>query len=226
MFLWLALAAPAAGFGLAFAIQYSPPVVGLQAWPALTLLLGAIGGVSVFGGKQRESTGRVLGQQRLSPGVVWVVKVSLHLGLVAIVVVPLLLGALPALDFWGAALWWSQVHLSYLHDVEPVLLVGPYIALFVVQGFGAGCLCGLLFSKTIVAGFVALLGAALLSLLWLPSLLAGSLCAWQYLGVPVLLVLTTRLLVWRWTAGQLGSAAAVTRVLGGVAPPPGKEPKP
>ncbi len=101
LFLWLALAAPAAGFGLAFAIQYSPPVVGLQAWPALTLLLGVIGGVSIFGGKQREATGRVLVQQRLSPRVVWAVKVSLHLGLVAIVVVLLLLGALPALDFWA-----------------------------------------------------------------------------------------------------------------------------
>ena len=53
-------------------------------------------------------------------------------------------------------------------------------------------------------------------MLWLPSLLVGGLCVWQYLGVPIILVLTVRLLLRPWAVGRLGSAAAVARMLGGV----------
>jgi len=208
---WLPIAGLVAGPLLALGISFWPllPLVG---WPVLTLLLGVSTGVAVFAGEQAEGTGRFLGEQRLPPGMVWAVKVGLHLTLAVSVAVVLFLSAQGGLGIWEMLGEHGQAELTAFDILGPFLQWGPYFTLFLGYGFSFGCLCGLLFSKRVVAGFIASGASLLLVMLWVPSLLVGGLYLWQVWGVPILLLFTVRLLLWPWATGRLASGSAVMRL--------------
>jgi hypothetical protein len=207
LFLGLAVAALLAGM---------LPLWGLG-WPLVTLVLGGIAGVSVFAGEQVQATGRFLSEQRLPLGKMWAIKVGLRLALALGVVHLLLLPAGVRASFQtlggGKAGPWKP---SQLQALSPFLQMGPYLTLGLSQGFGVGCLCGLLFRKPVIASAVAVAAALLLMVLWLPSVLVGGLHFWQYWGLPVLLLLTVRVLLWPWATGRLASREALLRLAGGL----------
>lgn len=204
LFRWLAVGALAAGLLLP---------LGVMLWPLLTLVLGVIAGVAVFAGDQMEGAGRFLGEQRLPPGRVWLVKVGLHLTLAIGVALLLLIPAVSRVMLLSFQAGASQGRpLTEFDRLRPFLQWGPYLTLWLSHGFSIGCLCGLLFRKPVVAGVIALGLSLLLVSLWAPSLLVGGLHGWQIWGMPVVLVLLVRLLVWPWATGQLTSSPALTRI--------------
>src|SRR5262249_41375899 len=111
--------------------------------------------------------------------------------------------------------WVGRVFHSGL-PVEVVQL-GPFLTLWVVYGFCAGHLAGLLFRKSLVAVVVGFGGAVLLASVWVPSLCGGGLHGWQVWGVPLLLLATSRLLLRAWAAGRLGSRGPVTGLVAAAA---------
>jgi len=206
LYCWLAVVALVAGMLLPFEVLY---------WPILTLLLGVVAGIVVFADEQTEGSGRFLGEQRLPPGVVWAVKAGTNLALAVAVALVLLIPV-------GARLALRAMHKAANEAMSPTdfellapfLQIGPYLSLWLIYGFSTGCLCGLLFHKPVVAGVIATGASLLLVTLWAPSLLVGGLHAWQFLGTPVVLLLTVHWLLWPWATGRLGSARAVIGLAG------------
>ncbi len=186
-------------------------------WPLATLVLGAIAGVSVFAGEQTQSSGRFLAEQRLPLGKIWVVKVGVRLALAFGVVHLLLLpaGAVAAFRSLGAT-GNENGPATEFSRLAPYLQMGPFLTLGLGHGFSIGCLFGLLFRKPAIAGLITVAAALLVLILWFPSMIVGGLHVWQYWGLPVLLLLTTRALVWSWAAGQLGDRGPLLRLATGL----------
>ncbi len=205
LFLWLAGAGLVAGC----------LSLGVLGWPVLTLLLGVIAGVSVFAGEQVQASARFLAEQRLPLGRVWAVKVGARLVLALGVVQLMLLPAAVRVAFLQV-LGARPKDPTPMHLLAPYVQMGPYLILGLVHGFSVSCLCGLFFRKPVIVGAVAVAASLLLVGLWLPSALVGGLHAWQYWGVPVLLLLTVRLLLWPWATDQLGSRRATLRLASGL----------
>src|SRR5689334_7770261 len=65
----------------ALALGFLLPAVGAMAWPALTLFIGVLCGVTVCADEQLHGSFRFLGDQRFPLGRVWVVKVGLRFAL-------------------------------------------------------------------------------------------------------------------------------------------------
>jgi hypothetical protein len=213
---WLAMAALVTGLLAALGISYWP-LLGLVGWPLLTLLVGVSFGIAAFAGEQAEGTGRFLAEQRLPPGMVWTGKVGLYLVLAVAIAFVVFLGAQSGLGILKLIREDGKpIPLAGFDQLEPFLQLGPFFTLFLGYGFSVGCLCGLLFSKRVVAGFLAIGFSLFLVLLWMPSMLVGGLHLWQIWGTPILLLLTVRLLVWPWATGRLGSASAATRLASGL----------
>ena len=82
---------------------------------------------------------------------------------------------------------------------------GLFLTLWLVYGFAAGGLFGLLYRHGLTAGVFALLTSLLTAGIWIPSLIGGGLHAWQVFGPPVLLLIATRLLMRPWAAGRIAS---------------------
>jgi hypothetical protein len=210
------------------------PLSGLVAWPILTLLVGVLCGVAVFGDEQLQGSFRYLGDQRLPLGRVWLVKVGLHFALAVaaacLVLFPsLLLAVYHALEDHAR----SGEHIPFLarmfHSqlVDTVIPGHVFLLMWLLYGFTAGHLFGLLFRKSLVAGVVSLGLSALLAGVWIPSLLGIGLHLWQVAGIPLILLTTGRLLMPAWTANrlagrdtflQVGSALALVAlcVVGGL----------
>ncbi|HEY7156480.1 MAG TPA: hypothetical protein VH575_21110 [Gemmataceae bacterium] len=195
------------GLGLGFLVPATGPVV----WPAFTLLIGVLCGVTVFGDEQLHGSFRFLGDQRFPLGRVWFVKVALRFALAVFAAFLLLLPNLilsiayhemhspreERMFFFGAV----------LHSVlvGPVVPAGIHLTMWLLYGFTVGHLCGLLFRKSLVAGVVSLGAAAMLASLWVPSLLGMGLHFWQVAGVPLILLATARLLMPAWAADRLAA---------------------
>ncbi len=199
-------------FGLAL------PLLGPLAWPALTLLLGVLCGITVWSDEQFSASFRFLGDQRFPLGRVWLVKIGVRLVLTAFVSFVLLLpslilalthrftesSTLPHKPFW--------IDLFHCDFVGTIVPIWAYATLWPLYGFSVGQLAGLLFRKSLVAGFVALGMAGLLVSLWTPSLLGMGLHLWQVAGVPVLLLAASRMLVSAWTADRLLARGSFVRL--------------
>ena len=87
-----------------------------------------------------------------------------------------------------------------------------FLTLWLVYGFSSGCLFGLLFRHGLAAGVFALFTCSVTAALWIPSLLAGGLHAWQVFGPPVLILIATRLLMRTWATGRIASWATALRL--------------
>jgi ABC-type transport system involved in multi-copper enzyme maturation permease subunit len=187
----------------------------LFVWPGISLLLGVLCGASTFADEQEQGSFRFLGNQRFPAGVLWVTKVGFRLGLVLVAtslalfpgVVVLVVRALTASPDARSPLFAGSLLTRFLSW-------GPMVLLWPLYGFSIGQLCGLLFRRPLVAGVVSLGLSGLLVVLWIPSIINGGLHLWQILGIPILLLLATRLLFPLWVSSRLYSRSAVGLLFG------------
>lgn len=165
----------------------------MPTWPVLTGLIGITCGIAAFAPEQLAGTERFLGNMRLPPGRIWAAKILFWLaaaGACATLVLALELSAV--------------VHYP---EADPALAVrlgpGTFLTLWLVVGFSVAQLLAVLIRKTVVAAFLAVPLTGGLLILWLPSLVGGGVSAWQWLGVPCLLLAASRCAVWPWCSGTL-----------------------
>ena len=175
-------------------------------WPAATLLVGVLCGATAFADEQQGSV-RFLGDQRFPLIRFWIVKVAFRflLAVVAVfmVLLPSLIRALAAPERGGdfPHSFAAQVfHSALLAHFGPPEL---FLVVWLVCGFCAGVLCGLLLRNGLASGLLALGLGLLLAGVWVPSMLGGGLGYWQPLGPPLLLLASTPLLMRPWAAGRV-----------------------
>jgi ABC-2 family transporter protein len=188
-------------------------------WPAATLIVGVLCGATAFADEQ-QGPYRFLGDQRLPLGRLWLVKIGGRFGIAVLaallVLAPSFIGALAGIS---ESRWNNPAgpYYFFAHVFRSGLLVslcpsGLFLTLWLVYGFAAGCLFGLLFRHGLAAGVFALFTCSLAAALWIPSLLSGGLHAWQVFGPPVLLLIATRLLLRPWAAGRIVSWTTALRL--------------
>jgi hypothetical protein len=193
------------------------PLIGPLAWPALTLLIGVLCGITVWGDEQFSASYRFLGDQRFPLGRIWFVKIATRFCLAVFISIVLLVPSL-VLALIHRYSEPSGASRSFLIDLLHCEFVGTivplwaYLFLWLLYGFSTGQLAGLLFRKSIVAGFVALGTAGLLVALWTPSLLGMGLHFWQVAGAPAAMLAASRLLMPAWTAERLLTRGAFVRL--------------
>lgn len=202
------------------------PFFGPAAWPSLTLLLGVLCGVTVWGDEQQSAAFRFLGDQRFPLGRVWIVKVCMRFMLAVFAAFLLLLPSLVVAlihqmqaDSQVENLPFTTPHripffADLLHSnlVGPIVPVGTHLWMWLLYGFTAGHLCGLLFRKSLVAAVVALGSAGMLVCVWIPSLVGIGLHFWQVAGVPLILLVAGWLLMPAWTADRLLARGTFVRL--------------
>ena len=212
--LWLGAAALAAG-----CLLLIPEALFITTWPGASLILGVLIGVALFADEQSGESARFWGERRLRVGGVWSAKLALGFALVlastALLLVPSFLGAVAqpgrSPQEFGTGFLHTAVFAGSEFPFFGFLLLGP------VYGLVFGQLAGLLFRKAIVAAAVGLMVGGMAAALWLPSLFAGGVEAWQ-LWTPALVALAvSRLLAWPWATGRLATRGPLLRLAGGMA---------
>lgn len=202
------------------------PLSGPAAWPVLTLLLGVLCGVTVWSDEQMSASFRFLGDQRFPLGRVWIVKVGMRFALAALAAFLLLLPSLVLAMMHQVeeqsqtdrALFSPTKQTSFSADLFHSSLVGPivpgwtHLSIWLLYGFTAGHLCGLLFRKSLVATVVALGSACMLLCFWVPSLMGVGLHLWQVAGVPLILLVAGWLLMPAWTTDRLVARGTFVRL--------------
>ncbi len=202
------------------------PLLGPAAWPILTLLLGVVCGVTVWSDEQQSAAFRFLGDQRFPLGRVWIVRVGMRFALAVFAAFLLLLPSLMLTlihqvqaDSHAESLSSAPPHripffADLLHSslVGPIVPIGTHLSMWLLYGFTAGHLCGLLFRKSLVAAVVALGSACMLVCLWIPSLVGIGLHFWQVAGVPLALLVAGWLLMPAWTADRLLARGTLVRL--------------
>lgn len=200
-----------------------PRVPVLLVWPGFTLLVGVICGVAVTGPERSRETVRFWAERRLPLGRLWWVRAVFFFALMAGVG---LLALVPGVGY----LWVDSLDSSLEHEGWSLLAQvfrsdlfrhlesdrGTILWFGGIYGFAGGLLAGVLFRKTLIAGIVGLVTSAMLASLWVPSLVMGGVDAWQIFAAPVLLLLTSRLLMWPWATGRLTSLRGIATLTGGV----------
>jgi ABC-type transport system involved in multi-copper enzyme maturation permease subunit len=206
---------------LGFLLGLSLPVTGAGMWPAATLVLGVGCGIAIFAGEQASGAFKFWGDQRLPVGWMWLRRSALWLGVAAAVGVLMLLGGLVHAASQGglsaepAALFEQILGLSASAFAPGSL--PAFLLIWVAYGFALGQLCSLVWRKSAVAVVVAIMTAAGVASLWLPSLMGGGLHLVQALGVPLILLGACRLALWDWVTDRLRTRPSVVRLVGGVA---------
>lgn len=190
---WLAyrqgMAVVAALTGVALVLTVLLSAGSTVAWPLVSGLIGVACGLCTFAPEQASGAGRFLGVQRLPPGRVWGAKVAAWFAAACGIATLALI--VEAITHWEAlADLWAETSDGF-----------TFLFLCLTYGFAVGQLWTLLVRKTAFAALLAGVLASGLVLLWLPSLVVGGLQAWQWLGVPLLLLLAGRLVVWPWWSG-------------------------
>jgi hypothetical protein len=197
------------------------PLGGTVLWPVGTLLVGVLCGSAVFAGEQSGTSYRFLADQRLPLGRIWTGKTLFWLAVAAGVSFLVFLGALlhALIADWhhldslvpGTTLtdWLRKERILSL-NMAPL----PFLTFWVLNGFCAAVLLTQLFRKTVIALPMALLLAAGMGGIWVPSLVMGGTLFWQLLGVPVLLLVTSRLFMWPWVHGRLYTRRSLVGLAG------------
>src|SRR5262249_5527689 len=70
-------------------------------------------------------------------------------------------------------------------------------------GLAFGHLAGMLVRKSFVAVAVSLMASVIVISLWVPSLVSGGLNSWQFLAIPVGMIVLARFLIWPWATDRL-----------------------
>ncbi len=182
------------------------------AWLLLGSLLGAWLGVSVTDDEKHGGAFKLWADQRLPVGRLWSVKVLhrlllLLLSCVAIVIV-VASGIFLKLQANGmqanrsfATIWTTS--LASVTRPWTLMFLGPLF------GLGAGLVFALITPKKVISILGAGLAALALTVFWLPMVGSGGIRLWQWLGVPIGLAVTARVLVWPWAAGRLSTRATL-----------------
>jgi hypothetical protein len=198
--LLLALAAPT----LALLLASSNPVV----WPVVSGLVGVVCGLGVFIGEQASGSWRFLGDQRLPAGRIWAIKTGFWL----MIAVGLAALALVVLESWlpNSSDWTRPTQgaiPSPRFSIDRVLANGAgapsFMFVWLLYGFSMAQAFALVARKAIVAAVLALPVTALVLALWMPSMVVGGLRIWQPWGIPVLLLIGSRLAMRPWLSGRL-----------------------
>lgn len=197
------------------------PTTSWVLWPVATLLLGVTAGVLAFADEQSSDTERFFAAQRLPLGQVWLMKVGLcaALAFVAMLILPITSCLLVGTGVIVPRAMKDYPLVTRVFDSAlPTEVFNPFLfySLWVAYGFSFGHWCGLLFRKTVVAAVVATMLSGLCAVLWLPSLVGGGLHLFQVLGVPVILLLSARLLMPAWTAGRLAQRGPLRLLIGSI----------
>ncbi len=209
-------------FALAFGSALLLPELGaLFVWPVLALAAGVLAGVTAFGDEQSHGTALYWGEHRLPIGRAWWVKIALHLGLLAWLLVLVALPCLIRSQFEPntraihGQTTFSAIFRSRVFD-ELGSQAWKYLLVPAVYGFAFGHLCGLLFRKLVVACGVAMMLGGVAAALWGPSLLAGGVRHWQLWLPAVAVLLTGRLLMRFWSADRATHRAPLLRLAVGM----------
>ncbi len=196
-------------FGVFSAVAVA--LIGLTAWPFLSLLAGILCGITAFADEQQSGSFRFAGEQRYPLGRIWLVKASVRLALGLGFVVVSAVGVAVLIAVRATVAPRENVREFELQIVQGRLFgfsSQPFLSLSLWLGYGyaVAMFFGLLFRKPLVAGVVAVGVAGPLTALWLPSQVNGGLHAWQAFGVPLLMLGATRVLMRPWTSDRLLSA--------------------
>ncbi len=204
----LALGVLASSLGLGVLFM----VVGPLLWPVATLLLGVLCGVTVFSDEQASGSYRFLGEQRFPLGRVWITKTCSRFALLLLASFVLLVPSLLVALYHASDHSVNQdrpfivaietMHLNLIVLVVPLM---PYLLMWLLYGFSAGQLCGLLSRKSVVAAMIAVMSSSLLAVVWVPSLAGIGLHLWQVAAPALILWATTAFLVRAWAADRLAS---------------------
>jgi hypothetical protein len=184
---------------------------GALMWAVLTLLVGVVCGIGPFAGEQSHQSRKFLGDQRLPPGRVWAIKVSMWFLLAAFVACLILPGLAFSVSRSLEGKGWGDY---IVRDGLWVAFPKAGLAVCLLYGFAIAQFCVLVFRQPVVAVVVAMLLGAGASVWW-PSLVGGGLHAWQVVAPPAVLLVVSRLALWHWTAVALRSARAVLVLAGG-----------
>ena len=191
---------------------------GVVLWPAATLLVGVLCGATAFA-DERPGPFRFLGDQRFPLIRLWVVKVGLRFLIAAaaalVVFLPSCAAALGRPAGPGEAIDGRVPFLALVfHSYLPATVCPPelFLTAWLVSGFCAGVLCGLLFRNGLASGVFSLFLGTVLAAVWVPSMLQGGLHAWQLFGPPVLLLLATPFLLRPWSADRIVSWTTTRRL--------------
>jgi ABC-type transport system involved in multi-copper enzyme maturation permease subunit len=200
----------ARGFALGMAIfalvtGFLIPLLGPLVWPVATLVVGILCGATAFDDEQ-QGPFRYLGDQRLPLFRVWIVKVGVRLGIALTAATIMMMPLFPFVLFYSQV--FSRAFAGLVTTCGPVL----FLTMGLVYGFCVGVLCGLLFRSILASVLFASILSLLLALIWLPSLLASGLLAWQPLGPPILLLASTPFLLRPWAAGRIASWTTAARL--------------
>ncbi len=182
------------------------------AWPLIACGAGVCAGVFTWSDDQSRGSYRFWGERRLPLGMTWLMKVAssfvVALFWIVILFLPVLIRTL-ASERRGpvlARVMGDGILGEFPSDLLSYLLIWP------LYGLAFGNLTGLLFRKTIVALGVGLLTAAPLAAFWLPSLITGGVHHWLLWPVPLIVLVTSRLLQRSWSIDRLASLHSLTLV--------------
>jgi hypothetical protein len=171
-------------------------------YPFASLAAGLLCGLAAFAPEQVGEQERFLGAQRFPPGQLWFHKSLFWLTAAAPMVV--LLG-------WPGAVQHDRPMIGILESVfRPVL----FAAIWPIYGFCFGQFFMLLSRRIVVAAVMAAFASLVVLLAWLPSMLFGGASTWQFLGVPLFLLLATRLSMWSWLCRRMYSRSHIVGLAG------------
>ena len=177
--LWLTAAAFVAG-----CLLLIPDALFIITWPALTLVVGVLVGVTLFADEQGTESARFWGERRLRVGGVWGAKLAfgfaLTLGLVVLMLVPSVVRG-----FVDSFRTDEVFSLSFRTGaIAPGFPFFTFAFLGPVYGLATGQLAALLFRKVIVALAVGTMVGGTAVALWFPSLFGGGLHGSVYHDTP------------------------------------------
>ena len=176
-FLWLV------GLGLLLPLLLELTSIGISE-PlviSLNLIAGLFAGIQTFGAENRGKTHRFLANQGARPGFVWLIKVSVWLGAMTLLWLPLWL-------FRGV---WTD---SQMNQTETFQYVIP-TALALFSTIAVGQFCGMTIRRGITAGVVAIVVYLTLAFIQI-GLVAGGMMS---LGFAMLTPLAMLAVTWAWS---------------------------
>ncbi|MBI1325865.1 hypothetical protein GC170_22115 [bacterium] len=182
------------------------------AWLLIGSLLGAWLGVSVTDAEKHGGAFKLWADQRLPVGRLWCVKVLHRLVLLlvcSIAIVFIVAGTIfLQIQAKGGSVnpTFATAMTSALSSVTApwtLMLLGPLF------GLGAGLVFALITPKKVISILGAGLAALALTIFWLPMVGSGGIRLWQWLGVPLGLAITARVIVWPWATGRLSTRATI-----------------
>jgi hypothetical protein len=193
---------------------------GLPGWGPVAFLTGVMCGLSAFLGEQASGTFQFLGDCRVPPGRVWRVKTGAWFAtaLLLTALIGIVAKSIAGTTYGGVASnpvadEMLGLVIVFGNDSLDILAI---VFVWLMYGFAAGQLCALVFRKAVVAAAMALLaGGTALALCFL-SLKGGEVAYRQLLVAPLVLLATTRALVWPWMTGRLYTGRSVATLLSGV----------